>query len=206
MSNILNRFKEYFSSKTGNFFVGVIGIVGAVAGIIGIIPLFIGDSEPVMSEKIVHTILENYQQQLSVKDKQLLLQDELEKQLVEVVQTLLDAQRQGDLEAQDAFGQLRETGNVKKARVYFGKWTKVADNVKASNGARYAGTLDYLDDPKAGMLQFQDALQLDPENPQNPVFQNYIGKVDNKTTGINSPIIDKIEGNVTFGLPVDKEK
>ncbi len=202
MSNILNRFKEYFSSKTGNFFVGVIGIVGAVAGIIGIIPILIGD-EPVVPTEVVEKIMIQHEKQLSQKDDRLLSQEELNKQLLEIVNVLL--QSKNNLEAGDALRQL-QVGNTGKARAYFGKWTKVADNVKASNGARYAGTLAYLDDPKAGMLQFQEALQLDPENPQNPVFQNYIGKVDKKTTGKYSPIIDKIEGNVTFGLAVDKEK
>ncbi|MDM8566858.1 hypothetical protein QUF74_14545 [Candidatus Halobeggiatoa sp. HSG11] len=205
MLNILNQLKEYFSSKTGNFFVGVIGIVGAVAGIIGIVPLFIGD-EPVVPTEVVQKIMVQHEKQLSQANEQLLSQEELNKQLVEVVQVLLQSQRQGDLRADEALQQL-QVGNTGKARAYFGKWTKVADNVQAANGARHAGTLAYLSSVDEAVKIYNESIQLDPNNPMSKMLKSYIearkASTHILTTGTGSPVLKDVatEGdiNITVG-------
>jgi len=67
MKNILNRLKEYFLSKDGNFVNSILTIVGVILAVVGlifaVIPFF-GDDELVVPEKVVQTVLKSHQQQL----------------------------------------------------------------------------------------------------------------------------------------------
>ncbi|MDM8568632.1 hypothetical protein QUF50_03790 [Thiotrichales bacterium HSG1] len=203
MLNISNRLKNYFLTKEWNFFNSILTIVSVVLAIVGIfftIIQFIGDNEsivnePVVSEKVVLVLLENHKEQLSQKDEQLLSHDELNKQLVEVVQVLLQSQKQGDLEADEALQQL-QVGNTKKARNYFGKWSKVTDNRQKANWVRYAGTLAYLSSVDEAVKIYNESIQLDPNNPMSKMLKSYIearkASTNISTEGICSPVLKDV--------------
>jgi hypothetical protein len=140
MRNKLNKFIHFFTTTMGIFVVAMVTIVGTSLTFLGDFQFFGDDkAKAVVPVEVVQTVLKNHQQQLAKKDQQLLSQDDLNQQLLELVETLL--KKQDDLEAGDALNQL-QVGQTERAKAYFGRWTKVADNnIQAANRARYAGTL-----------------------------------------------------------------
>ncbi len=86
---MLNKLKDFFTTKQGIFVVSIATIIGTFFGILlGIVPFF-GSSHDVVPEKVVQTILANHEQQLTEQKQQLLSKEELNQQLVEIVQVLL---------------------------------------------------------------------------------------------------------------------
>jgi len=193
MSNILNKIIQYVTTPMGILISFLIGVIGTG---LTIISFFGGEVVPV---EVVKTLISKHEAQLTLRNEQLLSQDELNQQLLEIVGVLLQSKQQGDLEADIALNQL-QVGQTGRARAYFGKWAKVADNnVQKANGIRYAGMLDYLDNPEAGMSQFREALRLDPQNQA-------LQKVVNSTTGPGSHIFHGVTGGVTINQGSTEEK
>ncbi len=189
----VSKLINYFTTSQGIFVIAVLTIIGFV---LTAIP-YINSSEVVPTE-VVDKILVQHEKQLLQKDEQLLSQEELNKQLMEVVQFLLEVRKQ-DSDAKEALEQL-QVGDIRKARNYFGKWSKVADKKQAANWARYAGTLDYLNDPEAAVEWYQRALQLNPNSEHSQVLQSLVSKLAASTevsiqisTGEKSPPIKDTE-------------